>query len=278
MGRQRAVPLYKIPRGDPWRYHVLSVLEAQNRSQQQNHTNVATFGASSLLFSYFLPFHSFPCSWSGPGPCGCIVPRETLLGSFCAVLPALYISFCHFWKFLLVLDRLWTQRPWKAMGRQRAVPYKIMKVDPWGYHVSVCFGGPEQIRTESHANVATFGASSLLFSYFLSFHSFPCSWRPRAGSGQRLSIKSRGVTPARTMFLSVFANVATFGASSLLFSYFLPFHSFPCSWSGPGHCGCVPREISWKFLCRSSCSLRSWKFLLVLECLWIQKPWKAIGR
>ena len=165
-----------------------------------------------------------------------------------------------------VLDCLWTQRRRKAMGRQRAVPlYKIPRGDPWGYHVSVCFGGPEQIRTESHANVATFGASSLLFSYFLSFHSFPCSWRPRAGSGQRLSIKSRGVTPARTMFLSVFANVATFGASSLLFSYFLPFHSFPCSWSGPGHCGCVPREISWKFLCRSSCSLRL--FLPFLEIL-----------
>ena len=53
----------------------LSVLEAQKRSEHQNHANVATFGASSLLLSYFLSFHSFPCSWSGPGPCGC-VPRE----------------------------------------------------------------------------------------------------------------------------------------------------------------------------------------------------------
>ena len=87
--------------------------------------------------------------------------------------------------------------------------------------------------------------------------------RPWAGRRQCLSIKSRGATPGRTMFLSVLAHVATFGASSLLFSYFLCFHSFPCSWSGPGPCGCVPREASWKFLRRSSSSLRF--FLPFLE-------------
>ena len=117
-----------------------------------------------------------------------------------------------------------------------------------------------------------------LFLLFTSFSAIPgdscwflnvCGYRdhgrPWAGSGQCLSIKSRGVTCRGTMFLSVFANVATFGASSLLFSYFLSFHSFPCSCFGPGPCGCVPREISWKFLCRSSCSLRL--FLLFLEIL-----------
>ena len=86
--------------------------------------------------------------------------------------------------------------------------------------------------------------------------------RPWAGSGQCLSIKSRGVTPGGAMFLSVLEAVATFRASNLLFSYFLSFRSFPCSWSGPGPCGCVPRETSWKFLCHSSCSLR-----LFLPCL-----------
>ena len=84
------------------------------------------------------------------------------------------------------------------------------------------------------------------------------------------------------MFLSVLEAVATFGASSLLFSYFLSFHSCPCSWSGPGPCGCVPREASWKFLCHSSCSLRL--FLPFLEIpagsgLFVDKrPWKAMGR
>ena len=188
----------------------LSVLEAQNTSEQQSHANIATFGASSLLFSYFLSFHSFPCSCFGPGPCGC-VPRETSWNFLCR-------SSCSLRLFLLFLEIL--------AGSWMFVDTETM---------------------EGHGQVA--------------------------GSA---SIKSRGVTPGGAMFLSVLeaqntseqqshANIAIFGASSLLFSYFLSFHSFPCSCFGPGPCGCVPREISWKFLCRSSCSLRL--FLLFLEIL-----------
>ena len=163
----------------------LSVLEA-----------VASFGASSLLFSY-ISFLSIPFLVPGLVLDLVDVFPERLPGSSCAILPPLYVSFCHSWRFLLVLDCLWTQKPWKAMGRQRAAPlHKITRGDP-----------------------------------------------------------------SITMFQSVFANVASFGASSLLFSYFLSFHSFPCSCFGPGPCGCVPREISWK----SSCSLRL--FLPFLEIL-----------
>ena len=106
--------------------------------------------------------------------------------------------------------------------------------------------------------------------------------RPWAGSRQCLSIKSRGVTPGGTMFLSVLEAVATFGASSLLFSY-ISFPSIP--FLVPGLVLDLV-DVFHERLPGSSCAIlpalyvsfgHSWRFLLVLDCLWTHRTWKAAG-
>ena len=152
--------------------------------------------------------------------------HERLPGSSCAILLALQIP---------VLDCLWTQRRRKAMGRQRAVPlYKITRGDPWVYHVSVCFRGrfsyifpflpflsfPRDFFEVLVPFFLLFTSLSAIpgnSCWFLSVCGYRNHGRPWAGSGQCLSIKSRGVTPGGTMYLSVLA----------IFSYSISFPSIP---------------------------------------------------
>ena len=144
MGRQRAMPLYKI-----------------TRVCFRGRCNFSCFQSSFLLFP-FLPFLSLFLVWSW-------TLRMCSTRDFLEVLVPFFLLFiCHCWRFLLVLECLWTRRPWKAMGRQRAMPlYKITRGDPWDYHVSVCFRG--------RCNFSCFQSSFLLFP-FLPFLSLFLVW------------------------------------------------------------------------------------------------------
>ena len=140
----------------------LFVLQAQNRSEQQKHANVATFGARGLLFTF--------C------PSLCILfPSFLVPGTALNLADVSSCSLRLFLPFLKIAAGSWlfvnTETKVGAAGRQRAAPlYKITGGDPWGYQFPVCFTGPEQIRTAKARQRCNFWWSRSAFHFFPSLY------------------------------------------------------------------------------------------------------------